>query len=264
MSLTIPGVRIALSPGPRQIVLAQSLPATRAYIAAVEAADGQQLELPVLRAMCAFANYRIPLGGHCCIMAGARTLAGALVPVVGTAPTGVNLVTGDYSRTLGILGNGTNKLINTNVLGSVLAQNDHHIACDVVSNSSAGNVRVMGHGGSNTGALNMTLTTAPAVLFRSRDISTVTASGVVTGLTGISRAASGSFTSFSQETATSRASTSQAAATGTIAVLADSADAPNSYVTGRVRHYSLGTNLDLTAMNVQVRALMNALIAAGI
>jgi hypothetical protein len=50
-----------------------------------------------------------------CILCGARTLAGALVPLVGTAPTNVadNFVSGDYTRggaTPGLKGDGTSYL----------------------------------------------------------------------------------------------------------------------------------------------------------
>jgi hypothetical protein len=111
----------------RDGALAVASVATRAYIAAVEAADGQQLESGVLQALVAFANYRIPLGGVCSCYMGPRTLAGKLVPMVGPAPTGVNLVAGDVCR-LGIKGNGINKTINMNYTnGAYGTQNSRSI-----------------------------------------------------------------------------------------------------------------------------------------
>jgi len=66
-----------------------------AYIAAVEAADGQALESGVKTAITNFvAGCRADGIWNAikasCILAGARTLSGALVPLVGTAPTNFN------------------------------------------------------------------------------------------------------------------------------------------------------------------------------
>jgi hypothetical protein len=112
----------------RDGILGQASAETLAYIAAVEAADGAQLEPAVLAAIVPFANWRIPLGGACCILAGARTLAGALVPLVGPAPTGVNLVAGDYNRQR-IMPDGSTKSIAFNYDNDTPAQNSRHIFC---------------------------------------------------------------------------------------------------------------------------------------
>jgi hypothetical protein len=106
--------------------LAVATAETLAWIAAVEAADGQQLEDSALEPMVTLANWRIPLGGVCLPMCGARTLAGALVPMVGPAPTGVNLVPGDYSRVNGIAGDGTTKSVNTGYNHNASGQNSFH------------------------------------------------------------------------------------------------------------------------------------------
>ena len=71
-------------------------PDAQSYITAVEAADGQALEVGVRDAINAFVVGCKSDGiwaaiKAACIMAGARTLAGALVPLVGTAPTNNNL-----------------------------------------------------------------------------------------------------------------------------------------------------------------------------
>lgn len=81
----------------RDQILATASPATLAHITAVETADGQELPIPWLQARVSYANWRIPLGGASTLLSAARTLNGALVPVVGTAATGLNLVTGDYN-----------------------------------------------------------------------------------------------------------------------------------------------------------------------
>jgi hypothetical protein len=91
-------------------------PEALTYIAAVEAADGQALEPAVKLAINAFIkgckNDGIwPAIKASCILAGARTLTGALVPLVGTAPTNVDglFVSGDYNRKTGLVGTGSTK-----------------------------------------------------------------------------------------------------------------------------------------------------------
>jgi hypothetical protein len=89
------------------------------YIAAVEAADGQPLEDAVKTAINTFvvgckADGIWTAIKASCILAGARTLAGALVPLVGAAPTNFNFVSGDYDRETGLVGNGSTKYLDTN------------------------------------------------------------------------------------------------------------------------------------------------------
>lgn len=52
--------------------------------------------------------------GSCCILAGARTLSGALKPLRGTAPTNYNFVSGDYNRVSGLKGDGSTKYLDSN------------------------------------------------------------------------------------------------------------------------------------------------------
>jgi hypothetical protein len=52
--------------------------------------------------------------GSCCILAGARTLSGALRPLRGTAPTNYNFVSGDYNRVSGLKGDGSTKYLDSN------------------------------------------------------------------------------------------------------------------------------------------------------
>ena len=89
------------------------------YIQAVEAADGQVLEGATRQAINNFVMGCKQDGTwtaikRSCILAGARTLNGALVPFIGTAPTNYNFVSGDYNRKTGLVGNGSNKYLDTN------------------------------------------------------------------------------------------------------------------------------------------------------
>lgn len=89
------------------------------YIAAVEAADGQTLEGTTKRAINDFVVGCKRDGiwdaiESSCILAGARTLTGALTSLKGTVPTSYNFVGADYDRKTGLKGNGSTKYLNTN------------------------------------------------------------------------------------------------------------------------------------------------------
>jgi hypothetical protein len=65
-----------------------------------------------------------------CLLAGPDNLTGALVPLVGPAPTngGGNFVAGDYNRTTGLKGNGTTKYLDTNHAANAQTADNCHIA----------------------------------------------------------------------------------------------------------------------------------------
>lgn len=91
-----------------------------AYVLAVEAADGQALEPAVRLAYNTFVkgckqdNIWDLISGSC-ILAGARTLNGALVPLKGPSPANNNFVSGDYNRKTGLKGNGSTKYLDSNI-----------------------------------------------------------------------------------------------------------------------------------------------------
>jgi hypothetical protein len=107
-------------------------PDAAAYLRAVEAADGQALETPVKRAVDDFfrgtkADGTFSALKAACILCGARTLAGALVPLAGTAPTNNNFVDADYNRETGLVGNGSTKYLDSNRAENADPQMTMHI-----------------------------------------------------------------------------------------------------------------------------------------
>jgi hypothetical protein len=107
-----------------------------AYIAAVEAADGQALETATRMAINSFvkgckADGIWPAIKASCILAGARTLTGALIPLVGSAPTnnGFIGIGTDYVRKTGLVGNGSTKYLDSNRANNADPQNSNHNAC---------------------------------------------------------------------------------------------------------------------------------------
>jgi len=71
-----------------------------------------------------------------CILAGAHTLAGALVPLAGAAPTNFNFVSGDYSRKNGLAGNGTTKYLNSNRAENQETGSNAHVSVFVTTPES--------------------------------------------------------------------------------------------------------------------------------
>jgi hypothetical protein len=72
------------------------------------------------------------------IMAGARTLAGALVPLVGPAPTNFNFVSGDYNRKTGLVGDGSTKYLALNRTVNADPQNNRHLSAFPTAVSGSG------------------------------------------------------------------------------------------------------------------------------
>jgi hypothetical protein len=116
-------------------------PDAGAYIAAVEAADGQLLEFGVGKAINDFVvgckqDKIWDAIKASCILAGARTLNGALVPLAGTAPTNFNFVSGDYNRKTGLVGDGSSKYLNSNRNNNADPQDSQPRCCLVVAGSN--------------------------------------------------------------------------------------------------------------------------------
>ena len=245
---------------PRDAILATASPATLAYVQAVEAADGNiQLENAVLAAMVTFANYRIPLGGACCLMAGARTLAGALVPMVGAAPDPVNFVTGDYDRVTGLAGDGIGKYLDSNRAGNADAQNNVHIGVFVTTADPSGTKLYMGGSSANGG---FSLGVTSGFVFTRNQSSAFNISGTTstaTGLLASARSEGASYgTRFGSNTATVSI-TSQGPAPATINVFTQDAT-PFTFISGaRLSMYSIGPNVDLTAMDTAITTAMDAI-----
>lgn len=108
-------------------------PDAQAYITAVETADGQALETVIRDAINAFvvgckADGIWDAIKACCIMAGARTLAGALVPLKGPAPTSFNFTAGNYNRKTGLVGNASNMYLNSNRNNNADPQDNKHLS----------------------------------------------------------------------------------------------------------------------------------------
>jgi hypothetical protein len=188
-----------------------------------------------------------------CIMAGARTLSGALVPLKGTAPTNFNFVDGDYNRKTGLVGNGSTKYLNTNRNNNADSQNNNHNAAYVQSAGLAART-LMGAGGGSAGS--NALGTGGGARSRNSDVDTSISSP--TGFFGASRAASSSFTIRASGSNFAKTRASQTPVSDNLFVFADSlSGTPSGFSIGRYSFYSIGESLDLALLDARVTALIN-------
>jgi len=111
------------------------------YVRRVEAADGQFLEPSIRDAITDFVIGCKNDGiwdaiKSSCILAGARTLNGALIPLKGTAPTNNGFLSADYNRATGLKGNGSSKYLNSNRNTDQDPFDNRHLAVFVKENNS--------------------------------------------------------------------------------------------------------------------------------
>jgi hypothetical protein len=239
-------------------------PEALTYIAAVEAADGQALEPAVKLAINAFIkgckNDGIwPAIKASCILAGARTLEGALVPLVGPAPTNNNFAVGDYNRETGLVGDGSTKQINSGYAGSALLLNNHHLSvyATTVAETTGGRTYI----GESTTSASVLLYRSGNVIMRSASSSVVSTglSATATGLIGFSRSSSSSFTG---RAGSANATINDASvAIGSNNIFTHSRGG-SLYSSARLAFYSIGESLDLALLDVRVTDLINAFGAA--
>jgi hypothetical protein len=240
-------------------------PDAKAYILAVEAADGQTLEVGVKKAYNTFVKGCKSDGiwdaiKASCVMAGARTLSGALVPLKGTAPTNLNFVSGDYARKTGLVGNGSTKYLNSNRSQDADPQNSQHIS--VYASTAHSGVNLGIYTGARDGSLVETSFArsgaVPAnMLIRSRSSSldTVIGSGPSIGFIGVNRGNSASFVFRSSGSNTSLTRASSTPSAQNIGIFNRIADL-GGYCNGRLAFYSIGESLDLSKLDSRVDRLV--------
>ena len=230
-------------------------PDAKSYIAAVEAADGQALESGVVTAINDFVVGCKADGiwnaiKASCILAGARTLGGALVPLTGAAPTNFNFVSGDYNRKTGLKGDGSTKYLDSNRNNNADPRDSQHL-CVFASEALSDISRYMGSG-SNAGSSTVGLS-GSNFGFRSRNASNFdTGALMANGFLGKSRADGATVTSRISLTTRTHNQTSNAPASETIEVFRG-AVAPTA---SRFSFYSIGESLDLALLDTRVTRLM--------
>ena len=275
---------------PTRIVLAKgySLPDDAdavAYIAQVEAADEiaspgiGTLEPATRMAINSFvkgckADGIWPAIKASCILAGARTLAGALIPLVGTAPTNVGglFVDGDYNRKTGLVGDGSTKYLNSNRAGNADPQDNFHAFAWMPTQTlvnediprqllaSIGNTWI----GYNTVVAAAGNSSQYFIRARQASSSPITfAANNVIKAVGVSRSTSSSITIRANGANTNVSIASATAGTPSFFVLAaNNGTSAIQHSPARLAFYSIGESLDLARLDARVTDLINAFGAA--
>jgi hypothetical protein len=253
-------------------------PDAAAYIAAVEgpSGDNQALEPAVRDAINDFVVGCKSDGiwdaiKACCIMAGARTLAGALRPLKGPAPTNFNFVSADYNRVTGLIGDGATKYLNSNRAGNADPQNSFHLAVEIHTIHSGASTAGLyaGNGGTGTGASGLIRgrTSVDLEYFVRNRCAAASAIGLnppSAGLFGVSRSVAGQYIARTASSNTTVTQDSQSPAAGSIFVFAreSGSGSPEAFANGRLRFYSIGENLNLALLEARLAALMTAIDGA--
>ena len=198
-----------------------------------------------------------------CIMVGARTLAGALVPLKGTAPTNFNFVSGDYNRKTGLMGDGSTKYLNSNRNNNADPQNSQHLSVYInTADTSATNAGYIGCGLGNNGASHIFRSPAGSgIASRSRNNSAGPNLGSANdiGFIGISRSASGSYIQRNNLVDNTVSIPSQTPLNESIVVFGRNGVAQAD---ARIPFYSIGESLDLALLDARVTDLIDQLAAA--
>jgi hypothetical protein len=239
------------------------------YLARVHAAEGQTLEPAVALAIETFivgckADGIWNAIKASCILAGARTLAGALVPLVGAAPTNFNFVSGDYGRKTGLVGDGSTKYLDSNRNNNADPQDSNHNAVYVSTAHAQGTIgSYISSASTNTGTNNLLRAgSAPfdiTVRSRSSNAEANIGSGAASGLLAVSRDSSSQFSLRSGGSTTTHSRASDDPFNGNLFVFARG---NSTHVNARLAFYSIGESLDLALLDARVTALINAFDAA--
>jgi hypothetical protein len=241
-------------------------PDALAYLSEVERADGQALESGTRDAVIAFVAGCKADGiwtaiKASCILAGARTLTGALVPLVGTAPTNVGglFVSGDYNRKTGLKGDGSTKGIDSNRPVNADAFDNGHISIYITEIRTLG-VSLIGEdqdkrtnmyfNGTSYRSINVQATPNPNNL----------------GFSGMARSVSTEYVVRTAGATTTLINTAfETTATGSIIVFGRRSGADPgslSFSNPRLSFYSIGESLNLATLDARVTDLINAFAAA--
>jgi hypothetical protein len=196
-----------------------------------------------------------------CILAGARTLDGALVPLVGAAPTNNNFVSGDYSRETGLVGDGSTKYLGSNRNNNSDPQDSKHLSVYVTAGSSGSGQTYIGVDGGSSGASG--IFRSGTVRINTGNDSTVANVGVASGLFGASRSVPSAFTARYNGINQSFSIGSQPPSDRLLTVFVlDNTGSLIAYSSDRLAFYSIGEALDLGALDGRVTDLITAIGAA--
>lgn len=243
------------------------------YINRVETADGERLEPRVRTTINQFV-----LGCKAdgiwtslvtsCIMAGARTVAGAITPLVGNAPTNNNFASGDYSRTLGLLGNDSNKYLATgynNNDTTNFPQDNSHIACYVSASQTDASGVLVGTQSTIGNILTIGYSSQTQIFFRNRAGTQRLFSSAPLGFQASTRNNSANFTSRATQSGGNISDSTTTIASGSPSsqlfgvFCGFSGATATQFSAARMSFYSIGKSLTIANLDTRVTTLMTTL-----
>ena len=250
------------------------------YLEVVELSEGRTLESSIKGAILRFVNNLISASlwekiETMVLMCGARTVAGAMIPLKGTYPqsSSVSDLLYDYDRIAGIKPITSGSFFSTNVTGTVLREADNHMAAYVVENvSGTYNYALMGNSPTATGGMAIARS-ASENSFKSRNKNSstnTTAAPYWTGpsLVGMSRGNSSEYT-------VRVGNESRTVTAGTVTPSFDASRVINMFYDGgtvasglfvnsnyRVPIYSFGRDIDLALLEEKIEIFLTELAEA--
>ena len=239
-------------------------PEAQRYLRAVEAVDGQPLEEGVRLAVNDFVVGCKEDGiwnaiKASAILAGARTLGGALVPLTGGALTNNNFVSADYSRTTGLKGNGANKEISTSLDNTDLPNFQKHLSVyrsEVPATTAA--YADIGMGGPTPGSSQLLKTNT--IRYYRIDYSSSSAGVTDTtddvGFWGASRSDATNLTGRYRGSNIALSDSTSTINAGQFAVFSR---LNTSFSENRISFFSIGESVDLAKLDARVSTLMTAI-----
>jgi len=246
-------------------------PDAAAYITAVETADGLPLEEKVKIAIDNFV-----LGCKAdgiwnaikasCILAGARTRQGALIPlrnefdvvnnIQPAAPQAFNFVDDDYDRKTGLKGDGSTKYLDSNRANDADPQDSKHVSVYVSALGTTG--AAIGAGRASPGASAIFASTVETVFRNNSVTASFLAPALDTGFIGSNRLSGASYDARFNGANSLLAVTSQVPASFNYYIFANGLTLAN-YSNVRLAFYSIGESLDLAKLDARVTDLINAI-----
>ena len=197
-----------------------------------------------------------------CILAGARTLAGALVPLVGTAPTNYNFVAGDYNRETGLKGDGSTKYLDSGRANNADPQDNKHLSIYKTEAPTAAFSSYIAAQATTPVSSASRISHSATALFgiNTSSFPSTPYSPSQLGFMAVTRSSSVSYSYRANSTTTTSSVSSNANISLNVFVFCRNLNgSPSQPTDARLAFYSIGENLDLALLDARVTALISAI-----
>ena len=245
------------------------------YISRVETADAQSLET-VVKDLINDLFVGVKADGNfgalkaCCIMAGARTLAGALTPLLSSmpAPTSYNFVAGDYGRKTGLRGSRNDlKYLDSNRNNNADPQNSKHLSV-YATELDSGNTNppfIAAAGSGNRSFINAAnsggFVRPQTSLNDPVPVNTTDVNITAPCFIGVNRNVSTEYTLRRMGSDVTIAQPSGLPSDAIITLFRRIGGSPTEYASHGIAFYSIGESLDLALLDARVSTFMSSLAA---